>query len=109
MSIPSKGCRKIVVDGIQYYWRVRHKPSYMQGIEHTQMSAAIELADRSGSVLVVEFPWFRPDSWITGKVKTVTPKIIAACIKKAIEQGWNPSVNSATFNYRYSENEFDSR
>lgn len=103
MSLPSKGRRKIIVDGIQYNWRVRHKPTYMQGIEQSQMSAAIELANQTGSVLAIEFPWFRPDSWLSNEVKIVTPKIIQTCIENAIAQGWNPSAKGATFHYSYSD------
>ena len=103
MSIPSKGRRKIVVDGCEYYWRVRHKPSYSQGCQEGEMSAAIELANQSGSVLVVEFPWQRPDSFLSSRGNNaVTPKIIEICIKNAILESWNPSANGSTFHYRYS-------
>ncbi|MFI6297620.1 hypothetical protein ACIBEJ_38915 [Nonomuraea sp. NPDC050790] len=32
MAIPKKGSRLITVDGVRYRWRIRHKPSYGQGI-----------------------------------------------------------------------------
>ena len=104
MSLPSKGRRKIIVDGTQYNWRVRHKPTYMQGCQEGKMSAAIELDGCNGSVLAVEFPWHRPDSFLSSRGdNAVTPKTIETCIENAIAQGWNPSAKGATFHYRYSD------
>ncbi|MEU3189786.1 hypothetical protein ABZ686_03910 [Streptomyces sp. NPDC006992] len=47
MTLNKKGSRLITVDGIEYRWRIRRKPSYMQGLCWTPMTYAVEAAGRA--------------------------------------------------------------
>ena len=98
MAIPKKGSRKITVDGTDYRWTIRRKPSYGQAIEESMLTAAIELFENPGSLLLVTFPFPRPDSWVSNDGRAVTPTAIERSIKKSIEAGWKPAQCSPNFN-----------
>lgn len=97
MAIPKKGSRKIVVDGIEYRWRIRWKPSYGQGIGESNLTAVVELYENPQSTLVITFPWLRLDALVGVAEETVMPKMIKNCIKNALAQGWNPNKKGKTF------------
>ena len=98
MAIPKRGSRKITVDGTEYRWSIRRKPSYGQAIEESGLTAAVELFDNPGATLVLTFPSNRPDSWITPGGPSITPSIMARCIRRSIENGWDAAAPGATFN-----------
>lgn len=103
MSIPKKGSRKIVVDGSEYVWLIRSKPTYTQDFQEGEMRAAIELSEGKGTTLIVSFPYARPDASLKSKIFSVTPKVIESCIKQAIKQGWEPNQQGAAFEFKYHE------
>ena len=103
MTIPSKGSRKIIVDGKEYIWLIRSKPTYTQDCQEGKMSAAVELKANPGTTLQIEFPYLRPDSAFSSAPFSVTPKIIESCIKNALVNGWQPNEFGATYKYEYAK------
>ncbi|KZN48145.1 hypothetical protein [Pseudoalteromonas luteoviolacea] len=99
MAIPKKGSRKIVVDSVEYRWTIRNKPTYSQGAFGNNMTAAAELAEQSGAVLSITFPWVRCDNWIGNPELPVTPKDIEYCIRAALQNGWQPEKKGSAFNF----------
>ena len=97
MSIPKKGSRKITVDGLEYRWTIRKKPSYGQAIDESNLTAAIELYDSPGTTLVITFPFTRPDSWISPGNESVKPSDIKDSIIRAVQQGWKPDSKGSVF------------
>jgi hypothetical protein len=94
MSLPKKGSRKIVVDGLEYRWTIRRKPTYGQREYKGQksyagMTVGIErILETKGSILLVELYRARPDGeWLVDKTP-ITPKIIEQYICTALEKGW---------------------
>jgi hypothetical protein len=104
MAIPKKGSRKIIVNEIEFRWRVRWKPTDSQAVCDSNMTAAIEFYENPQSVLSVEFPWVRYDAWFGVAEQPITPKIIEICIKNALAQGWKPNEKGKTFVIKH-ENE----
>lgn len=101
MSIPKKGSRKIIVDGCEYLWLVRAKPTYSQAYLGGMLVAAVEPVDFVGSVLRITFDFSRHDALIKIGAGAVTPGLIEYCIKRAILGGWNPELNSGVFEYTH--------
>ena len=99
MAIPKKGSRKIVVDTVEYRWTIRSKPTYSQGAFGNHMTAAVELAEKSGAVLSITFPWVRCDNWIGNPELPVTPKDIENCIRSALQDGWQPAKRGSAFKF----------
>ncbi|MBQ4810269.1 hypothetical protein A7985_07330 [Pseudoalteromonas luteoviolacea] len=99
MTIPKKGSRKVVVDSVVYRWTIRNKPIYSQGAFGSDMTAAVELAESSGAVLSITFPWLRCDSWIGYPELPITPKDIEKCIISALQNGWQPEKKGRAFKY----------
>ncbi|MEN0039047.1 MAG: hypothetical protein AAGC78_18355 [Cellvibrio sp.] len=99
MSLPKKGSRKIIVNGSEFLWFVRAKPTYSQDCLGSNMTAAVELLDSNGSILHITFTFSRPDSAINFVVGSVTPKLIELCIKNAIDLGWKPDASEGVFEY----------
>lgn len=88
--MPKKGARFITVDGERYRWRVRSTGTYAQGNAWNPLTASIELADEPGRVLVASFNAPRPDNWIGIAGHVALPSEIAAAIRCAIAQGYDP-------------------
>jgi hypothetical protein len=103
MTIPKKGSRKIIVDNIEYRWRVRHKGTYMQDVFESFLTASVELYENPQNALLVEFPWVRFDAYIGDAKQPVTPKLIESCIKTALSQGWKPNEKGKTFQLNYEK------
>lgn len=90
MAIPKKGSRLITVDGVSYRWRVRHKPTYDQGLGHSPLSFAVEHVNGPGAVLVVRMPSTRPDNWMGLPGESVIPAVVEQVIRTALDSGWHP-------------------
>jgi hypothetical protein len=88
--MPKKGSRRITVDGGDYRWRVRRKPSSCQGNAWTPLTFSVERTEAPGNLLVVSLPCARPDNWLGRRTIPVTPALVAASIRRALEQGWDP-------------------
>jgi hypothetical protein len=97
MTLARKGTRPITVDDVPYRWKVRHKPSYGQGIGESSMIFAVERADRPGTTLVVSLPWAHPSNWLGLPSGAVRPSMVADAIRCALAQGWQPSQPGPTF------------
>ncbi|MEU4525541.1 hypothetical protein AB0F52_43310 [Amycolatopsis sp. NPDC024027] len=87
MTLPRKGSRLITVDGTDYRWTIRRKPTYSQGIGAT-MTFAVELADRPGATLVVDTGRPRPDNWLHLATEPVRPAEVAEAVRAALEAGF---------------------
>lgn len=103
--MPKKGSRRTTVDGTGYRWRVRHKPTYCQGNGWTPLRFAVERADEPEGVLVVSLPCARPDNWLGERTITIRPVLVAGCIRRALEQGWNPGQQGSGFTLTVTEDE----
>ena len=97
MAMPKKGARKINVDGTQYLWKVRRRPTYAQGLGKAPLTVAVECAESPGATLVLSFPFARPDSWVAPRVGVATPENVACGIRQALQAGWTPDAPGAAF------------
>ncbi|MFD3780324.1 hypothetical protein [Streptomyces sp. NPDC058612] len=99
MALNKKGSRRITVDGAAYRWRIRRKPSYMQGLCWTPLAYAVELADddRPGRKLVVTIGQPHPSNWLGVEAEPVRPACVAASIREAQAQGWDPAEPGSPF------------
>lgn len=92
MSLPKKGSRKIQVDGLDYRWLIRKKPSYIQGIGAVSFTIAIErFEEEHKGLLLVHTGLTRLDNWIDPHQTSVTPKVVREMIQTALNGGWNPA------------------
>lgn len=105
MAIPKKGSRLITVDGTVFRWRVRHKPTYCQGMAWAPLSFAAERAEEPGAVLVVSLPRARPDNWLAERTIAIRPALVVGCIRRAVEQGWNSGQPGSGFTLTVTEDE----
>ncbi len=102
MSLPRKGSRLIVVDGISYRWYVRKKPSYSlcygvwNGETHA-LTFAVEHAEAKGSTLVVTLPQIHPGVG-NFPIVPVLPSQVAHYISEALRMGWKATISGKTFN-----------
>lgn len=104
MTIPRKGSRKIVVDGVKYRWLIRRKATYSQAdYGDGKIHVAIESDDKNGTILLIETDRPHPADCATDEVIPVKPSDVASWIKAAIGKGWNPKKSSATFRIQESE------
>jgi len=97
MTIPKKGSRKITVEEVNYRWAITRKPPRSQDLDNANVSAAVELAENPRSVLSISFSGVGYDKWIGIAPKPVTPKHIETCIKRALNEGWQPNKNGSAF------------
>ncbi|WP_086848703.1 hypothetical protein [Amycolatopsis kentuckyensis] len=94
MTLPRKGSRLIAVDGTDYRWTIRRRPSYSQGLGAT-MTFAVELAERPGATLVVDTGRPRPDNWLRLVTEPVRPAEVAEAVRTALERGFEFTVRPA--------------
>ncbi|WP_406230595.1 hypothetical protein [Nocardia sp. NBC_01009] len=97
MTLPKKGARRIVVDGTAYRWRVRRRPTYMQGIALTRLNFAVEHAAHPGTTLVVDTGHAHPRNWMDIPPVSVRPADVAASIRLGLARGWQPSSPGSPF------------
>lgn len=103
MTLPSRGKRTITVDGNDYHWLIRSRATYIQECESGNMLAAIERADTKGATLAVVFPWVRFEGEYKFEARSVTPGIIAKCIREALREGWQPAMRGTRFLFHYPD------
>lgn len=101
MAIPKKGSRLITINGDHYRWRIRHKPTYFQGNEWTNLTLAVEKADNPGTTLVIKMPQPHPKSWSNKEPVAVLPSNVKTSIEKALALGWQPSTPGSPFEFTY--------
>jgi hypothetical protein len=97
MTLARKGSRNILVDGVGYRWKVRHRPTYSQGLGSTRLSYVVEQAERSGSLLVVTVPWAHPGNWVGLESAAIRPAMVAEAIRAARAIGWHPTLPGPAF------------
>ncbi|MET8049008.1 hypothetical protein ABZU75_15555 [Streptosporangium sp. NPDC005286] len=105
MTMPRKGSRLISVDGTAFRWRIRHKPTYHQGNNWSPLAVTVERTEEPGRFLVVSLPCARPDNWLGERTIAVRPALVAGCIRRAVEQGWNPGQPGSAFTLTVTEDE----
>jgi hypothetical protein len=102
MTIPKKGRRIVRVGDAEYAWRIRRKPTYLQGALQTPMTLAVQPCDLDArSVLVVSLSVSRPDNWISPHQTAVKPAMVREMISGAIASGWQPHGETSPFFYEY--------
>jgi hypothetical protein len=99
MAIPRKGSRLITVDGTDYRWSIRPRPTYSQGLVWWSLTFAVELADTPGQVLSVKTSLPRLDNWLGLKSRPVTPRIVEQTIRAARTAGWEPQRSGGAFKF----------
>ena len=97
MAIPKKGSRPITVDGSDYRWLVRRKPTYSQANGWTPMTVAVSSAVPRASSLGATLAVNRPDAWVDAQNKAITPGNVAKLIRLAVARGWNPAAPGGPF------------
>lgn len=95
MSLPRKGSRKIVVDAVEYRWRIRANPNHVGGSWSTQY-VAIGKAVGEGAVLLVKPPQPASGDWVDAKV-SIVPADVERYIRVALQSGWTPDTPGNTF------------
>ena len=98
MALTRKGTRPIAVDGVNYRWYVRRKPSYGQALALSNLTVAVALdAPSGGSVLLVDVGRPRPDNWMGTAEAAVCPADVARYVRAARAAGWEPSAPGRAF------------
>lgn len=90
MTLPAKGSRHLVLDGVQYRWRIRRRPTADQRTGRTPLLLALARADGTGASLLVQLCQAHPSNTAHLRSEAVTPGVVAAWIRAAIRQGWRP-------------------
>lgn len=96
MAIRKVGSRLLVLDGVQYRWRVRRSPTYSQAAYATALTFSVQRED-GGALLLVVGNAPRPDNWLDLPGAIVTPAVVAAAIRQALAGGWRAGEKGAPF------------
>lgn len=97
MAIPRKGSRRLTVDGVAYRWRIRQRPTYMQGAFGHTLNLAVELADDPQCTLIVELAQAHPCNWLGDPAVPVKPSQVTDHIRNALDSGWQPENQGDAF------------
>jgi hypothetical protein len=98
VALAVKKSKLITIDGTVYRWRIRRNPTYGQECLGSPLTFAVELADARGTVLAVTVPDVsHPASLVAGSSLIVRPALVAAVIRAALGQGWEPAAPGAPF------------
>jgi hypothetical protein len=100
---------QIEVDGFKLRWKLRSEPQRSSEHGDEGLSIAVERADGSFRELILEYPipnTKRPGTWqpISWPLRPkVSPKIVAADIRRAIVSGWDPNSRGKPFVFQVPE------
>ncbi|WP_063759711.1 hypothetical protein [Kitasatospora sp. NRRL B-11411] len=96
MALAKKGSRRIVVDGVEYRWRVSSK-HWCCDPDPRSLGYAVEHAGRPGTTLVVDTgrPAVFPPEMVPDQL--VLPAEVAAGIRAALADGWTPDADGPPF------------
>ncbi|SOD67554.1 hypothetical protein SAMN06297387_1324 [Streptomyces zhaozhouensis] len=97
MALPRKGSRRVVVNGTAFRWRVRRRPTYVQGMAWTPCTFAAEHAGTPGTTLVVTTDQPHPSNWLGRAARPVLPRDVAQAIEHALHHGWTPTTPGPPF------------
>ncbi|MGW2543713.1 hypothetical protein ACWC5I_23260 [Kitasatospora sp. NPDC001574] len=100
VALAKKGSRRIVVDGVEYRWRVSRKPCC--DYDGITLGYMVEDAACPGTTLVVETgrPAVLEPNMLPSEV--VLPREVAAGIRAARSNGWTPGSNGSPFKLHLS-------
>ncbi|MFF3070464.1 hypothetical protein [Kitasatospora sp. NPDC057936] len=101
MALVKKGSRRIVVDGVEYRWRLSRK-HWCCDFDASTLAYMVEDAARPGTTLVVETgrPSVLAPSLVPAEV--VLPREVTAGIRAARSNGWTPTSNGSPFKLHLS-------
>jgi hypothetical protein len=101
MATRKVGSRRLVVDGIGYRWRIRHRATNFQADYGSgTLHVAVELADHPGTVLVLDTDRRHPADWDERPIIPVLPSDVATWIRAALRAGWDPAAAGGPFQAR---------
>jgi hypothetical protein len=104
VTIPNRGSRIIRVDGSEYRWRIRRKPTYSQIVFQGTLTIAVECTEPGSScVLLIDAGTTRPDACIDPSDMSITPGMIAEWIRQALQSGWIPTQAGPAFKLERAE------
>ena len=109
MALVRKGSRRIVVDGTAYRWRLRGRPTFLQGLARSPCTFAVERADTPGATLVVTTDQPHPSNWMGCDAEPVRPSSVAAAVRLALGEGWTPTAPGSAFHLDQSAGFMPSR
>jgi hypothetical protein len=98
MTLASRGSRRITVDGVDFRWKVRRKPTYCQANGWSPLTFVVELVEQRGALLVVSLPVAHPGNRLGLPSRPVLPATVSAAVRRALAAGWQPSQPGAAFN-----------
>jgi hypothetical protein len=90
MATRKTGSRRLLVDGIAYRYRIRHRATFAQTDYSGTLHLTVELAEQPGSVVVLDTDRPHPADCIPRPVIPVRPSDVAGWIRQALQAGWNP-------------------
>ncbi|MCX5384725.1 hypothetical protein [Streptomyces sp. NBC_00083] len=97
MALARKGSRRITVDGVDYRWRLRRRPTYSQDMCWSPATYAVEHADAPGTTLVITTNQPHPSSVFGQSATPVRPSDVADTIRTARARGWMPESPGSPF------------
>jgi hypothetical protein len=86
-----RGSRLITIDGYEYRWKERSRPTCCQGLAWSPLTFVAEHAEQPGARLVVSLPCAHPSNWLMAPAGAVLPSTVASAIKSALNTGWRPT------------------
>ncbi|MGA5821709.1 hypothetical protein ACPC54_28055 [Kitasatospora sp. NPDC094028] len=101
VALVRKGSRRIVVDGVEYRWRMSRK-HWCCDYEGSTLAYRVEDAARPGTTLVVETGRPAPLEPRLVPAELVLPAEVAAGIRAARSRGWTPDRPGAPFELHLS-------
>lgn len=97
MTLLKKGSRILDIDGVEYRWRLRGRPTNSQGNACVPMYFAAELAEEPGSTLVVRTSHTHPGNWVGAPATPILPGEVAKAVRAALAGGWRPAQRGKQF------------
>ena len=98
MAMRKAGLRRLVVDGVEYLWKLPRKRDHRDNDCLGGCHALVCRPDRRGSVLYVRFPQHHPGV-APGlyPVVPVLPSQVAAAVRRAVAEGWQSDAPGEPF------------
>ncbi|MER7766866.1 hypothetical protein [Kitasatospora sp. NPDC096140] len=101
MALAKKGSRRIVVDGVEYRWRVSRK-HWCCDYDGGTLGYRVEDASSPGTTLVVETGRRAVLEPSPVPAELVLPREVAAGIRAALSDGWTPRSDGSPFKLHLS-------
>lgn len=79
MALAKKGSRSIIVQDVQYRWKVCSEPNYTKHL-------VVELYEHPQQSMVA---FFREDK-VTKEKVVINPAVVSSVIEYALKKGWSP-------------------